>query len=153
MSFRASLHSTIAELLKEHSVEEITKEIKTQSPKSSKVLTIICNAGLHAIPEHFLRGEVFNFSEGSFDVGEKQIEELLFRSTSALAECLRKTKWTRIYVVPTGHPLLISVVTLAVFRVTRIDPVMVSYFGVDGYLDVDLKMREWLSPKETLVRL
>lgn len=99
---------------------------------------------MHPIPKRHLRGKVLNFSEGSLALQPEEVDatiaELCRRATSVLAS----SKWKTIYLIPTGHPLLSIAAALLVFRITRLAPVIVSYFGEEGYRDIKLDLRRFI---------
>lgn len=122
----------------EASVKSALNRISRESAK--KELTIIVNFGMHALPEDILKGETFFFSEGNVDLsaeGVKNTVELLSRRA---VRFLRGKIWNKVYLVPSGHPLLVAMATLIVYRVTRLSPNILYY--VDGeYREVELDVR------------
>jgi hypothetical protein len=99
---------------------------------------------LHPIPKRYLRGTVVNFSEGSLALDPVNINLTLRRILKDAASTLSSNRWRNIYLIPTGHPLLSVAAALLVFRITRIDPVVVAYFGEEGYQDVKLDLRNFI---------
>lgn len=103
-------------------------------------LTVVVNFGMHALPEEILRGDVFFFSEGNVDISSDGVKETVELLSKRAVKYLRRKTWNKVNVIPSGHPLLVAMATLIVYRVTRISPTVVFY--VDGdYRDVELNVR------------
>jgi hypothetical protein len=103
---------------------------------------------MHPIPKRHLRGKVLNFSEGTLALQPDQVEATIADLCRRAAGVLAANKWRAIYLVPTGHPLLSIAAALLVFRITRLDPVIVSYFGEEGYRDIKLDLRRFIVGRE-----
>lgn len=131
----------IKNLLQSFSRSDLEKAIKRVSrSESSRPLTVVVNFGMHALPEDVIRGDAFYFSEGNLDLSKSGVDETLRHLTVRAVKFLRKKVWNEIFIVPSGHPLLVSLCTLVVYRVTRIDPTIVYY--LDGeYIDAKVNIR------------
>lgn len=97
---------------------------------------------MHGIPPEVLRGDVFAFSEGQVNLSSGSIDIVVDELVSRAHEYLSKANWNKVYIIPSGHPMLVVLATLVVFRSTRIDPTIVAYFGAENYVDVDTDVRE-----------
>jgi hypothetical protein len=105
------------------------------------VLTIIANAGVHRVPESFLRGEVYEASRGDWEVStEKALLVELNEILTRLVSKLRSRHWSRVYLIPTGHPILSIQIKAMVYRVLRINTVDL-YYKNGSYFEVDLDQR------------
>src|SRR2546426_12578357 len=70
-------------------------------------LTIIANAGVHPIPDAYLRGDVYSASYGNWNVSSQGAVEAEFkRILGELGRKLTERQWKRIYLILTGHPAL-----------------------------------------------
>jgi hypothetical protein len=97
---------------------------------------------MHAIPAHLLRGDVYTFSSGHVNLDRDSAEDSLKGLIKQGHKYLTSSNWNKVYIIPSGHPLLVVVATLLVFRSIRVDPIVVSYFGSDGYADINTNIRE-----------
>ncbi len=89
----------------------------TDQPEKG-VLTIVSNAGIHSIPEAFLRGEIYEASRGDWDVStEEALKTELTRILARLVIKLHRGHWRRVYLIPTGHPILSLQIKTMVYRV------------------------------------
>ena len=108
---------------------------------TQNVLTIIANAGVHSVPESFLRGEVYEASRGDWNVSTEEalvleIKDILLR----LAKKLRSRRWARVYLIPTGHPVLSIQIKAMVYRVLRLNTIDL-YYKDGAYFEVNLDPR------------
>jgi len=104
-------------------------------------LTIIANAGIHEIPKAFLRGEVYEASRGDWDAStEEALIGELITILSRLANKLRSQQWQRVYLIPTGHPILSIQIKAMVFRLLRLNTIDL-YYKAGKYFEVDLDQR------------
>jgi hypothetical protein len=91
-------------------------------------LTIIANTGVHPIPKEFLRGDVYSASYGNWDVSSQEGLELEFkRILRGLGTKLQERPWQKIYLIPTGHPVLSLQIKVFVYRVSRINTIDLFY--------------------------
>ena len=116
-----------------------------QAVASSKdlalVLTIVANAGVHSIPEQYLRGEVYNASRGNWDAStqESLVRELTGLLTR-LGHKLRSRPWKRVYLIPTGHPILSVQIKAMVYRLLRVNTIDL-YHKAGTYFEIDIDQR------------
>ena len=106
-----------------------------------ETLTIISNAGVHSIPSSLLRGEVYEASRGDWNASTQdaliaELQEILLR----LVTRLRLRQWRRIYLIPTGHPILSLQIKAMVFRILRLNTIDLYYKG-GSYFEVDINQR------------
>lgn len=105
------------------------------------VLTIIANAGIHKIPEAFLRGVIYEASRGDWDAStEEALRADLIEILSRLVNKLRGSGWKRVYLIPTGHPILSLQIKAMVYRILRLNTIDL-YYKDGSYLEVDLDQR------------
>lgn len=135
------IDNIVADLLKSYSRSELEKSIKKASlAERRRALTVVVNFGMHALPEDVLRGDVFYFSEGNLDLSKDRVHDTIKDLSFRCVRFLRKKVWNEVYLIPSGHPLLVSLCTLILYRVTRIDPTVVYY--LDGeYIDAKVDIR------------
>ena len=117
------------------------KDLATENNKCKGVLTIVANAGIHAVPRSFLRGEVYEASRGDWNASSQ--EDLLIELRgilSRLVDKLRSREWKRVYLVPTGHPILSLQIKALVYRILRLNTVDL-YYKAGSYFEVDLDQR------------
>lgn len=136
------IEKTISDLLKDYTKRDIQLAIDRVSLRAEeRTLTVVVNFGMHALPENVMRGDNFYFSEGNLDLSRNGVNATISDLTKRSVKFLRKKVWNKIYIIPSGHPLLVSLCTLIVYRVTRISPVIVYY--VDGeYIDAEVDVRK-----------
>lgn len=104
-------------------------------------LTLIANAGVHTIPEPYLRGEVFEVSRGNWTANTSdEVHEELTHLLTGLAAKLRSRPWKQVFLVPTGHPILTLNVKLLVYRLLRINTIDL-YYKSGTYIDVHIDHR------------
>ena len=107
----------------------------------SAVLTLVANAGVHAIPDAFLRGEVYAVSHGDWLADTRvDLEAELIAILKRLVHKLRSQRWNRIYLIPTGHPVLTVNVKLLVYRILRLNTIDL-YYRSGQYIDVHIDHR------------
>jgi hypothetical protein len=126
--------------------ESVAKTLlKLTEPEPSGEITIICNAGIHSIPESFIHGELYVASTGTLDASSKQsIEDAYRLILIALAVKLREKAWRKIYLVPTGPTTLALQVKLLIYNITRIATIDLFYARGD-YFELDLDYRTYLA--------
>jgi hypothetical protein len=121
-------------------VEAALKKLGTDEPETT-VRTIIANAGVHSIPKAYLRGEVYEASRGDWDVStEEALLTELRGILSGVVSKLRSQSWSRIYLIPTGHPVLSLQIKAMVYRILRFNTVDL-YYKNGFYFEVDLDQR------------
>ncbi|MDA2923654.1 hypothetical protein MYX65_03185 [Acidobacteria bacterium AH-259-L09] len=126
-----------------HGREEIAKVLTdlSRSGGETEVLTIIANAGVHEIPQRYLRGEVYEASHGNWDASTPEsLRRELCDRLARLAEKLRSTVWKRIYLVPTGHPVLSLQIKAMVYRILRLNTVDL-YYKDGEYFEIEIDHR------------
>lgn len=107
-------------------------------------LTIVANAGVHAIPSEHLRGEVYSASYGNWDVSSQEALEREFKNIlNNLGRKLKERSWSRIYLIPTGHPALSIHIKQFVYRVTRMNTIDLVYLN-GRYYELSIDHREVL---------
>lgn len=112
---------------------------KNISNNSNGIITIIVNQGLHHFPDALIKGEKYICSHGSFNIDD--IKTHIEQTLSDLAKKLKSERWRKIYLVPSGHPLLSMQVKLLIFRITRMESIDIGYFGEGGYKEFVLAQR------------
>lgn len=144
------LDEAIRSLLSNYSASEISIAARELSKrKRDRELTIIVNEGMHSIPDEFIRGDKLVFSSGNIDLTEENAQDTVSNLMSIAHQTLLQRLWNTVYIIPSGHPLLVVAATMICYRTVRIDPIVVSYF--DGqYLDVPLEVRKSIFKKSGL---
>ena len=122
--------------LGEEAVEKALQSLvdENSGPDASQVLTIVANAGVHAIPDSFLRGEVYIASRGNWRVGNagtlnSEVRQVLI----GVARKLKERQWRRVYLIPTGHPALSMNIKLLVYRAIRLNTIDWVYINGEYY--------------------
>lgn len=109
------------------------------------VCTVIVNEGMHHIPSRVLRGDVYVYSRGPLDFSsEHNLNEQLSNYAKGLIEFLRSKKWSRVFVVISGHAVACMSVKLIVFRVTHMESEDWVFDGEGNYLLSDVIVRSQL---------
>jgi hypothetical protein len=75
---------------------------------SEKVLTVICNKGVHPIPIETLPGEVFVATEGSLPITENELIQSVKETLKKVATKIMELKPQKVYLVPSGLPVVLS---------------------------------------------
>lgn len=140
----SDLHRLLDEVLRttdgEHVVAALENLLKPNLPENA-VLTIIANAGVHAIPAVYLRGEVYEASRGDWDTSTEEALVLELKAIlSRLAKKLRSGQWKRVYLIPTGHPVLSLQIKAMVYRILRLNTIDL-YHKAGTYFEVELDQR------------
>lgn len=135
------VEKVVAEL-GERAVAEALERMSKDGSAKEEVLTIIANVGVHHLPDHLRRGEVFVASEGSLDFSTRdsvcsEITQVLTR----VAAKLKEKNWSKIYLVPFGPTNLAMLIKLLVYRVTHIETIDIFYGGNGVYHDLDVALR------------
>jgi hypothetical protein len=117
------------------------EDLASADASDKGVLTIIANAGIHRIPRTLLRGEVYEASRGDWDASTEEALLLeLRRILSRLVKKLRSGRWERVYLIPTGHPILSLQIKAMVYRILRLNTIDL-YYKQGSYFEVDLDQR------------
>jgi hypothetical protein len=122
-------------------VLHVLKSLLEPNTGRALTLTIISNAGIHDIPKSYLRGEVYEASHGDWNVETE--EALILELTnilSRLAKKLRSRAWERIYLIPTGHPILSLQIKSMVYRILRVNTIDL-YHKAGTYFEVSIDQR------------
>ncbi|MGB9233572.1 MAG: hypothetical protein WCC04_04100 [Terriglobales bacterium] len=115
--------------------------LASSDASEERALTIIANAGIHSIPPAFLRGEVYEASRGDWDASSEEALLLeLRRILAQLVHKLRSGRWNRVYLIPTGHPILSLQIKAMVYRILRLNTIDL-YYKAGSYFEVDLDQR------------
>ena len=131
----------LLETVEPSKVASTLESLRNSGNIESSVLTIIANAGVHQIPIAFLRGEVYEASKGDWDTSSQ--EALLTELSAILSRLvykLRSNRWTRIYLIPTGHPILSLQIKTMVYRVLRLNTIDL-YHKSGTYYEINLDQR------------
>lgn len=148
MNHKKNLQAEVARLLERYSKPEIEQTLRqiegnSDSPKSC---TILINKGLHSFPDYLFRGETFVFYEGSADLSSADaLEQFVVERLKALANFLKKEKWSEIGIVISGNAALCMQVKLAVFRITHIETTDWVFDGAGHYLPLRISLRSVLA--------
>ena len=104
-------------------------------PDASQVLTIVANAGVHTIPENYLRGEVYVASRGNWRVdNDETLNSQVGQILTGVAHKLKERQWRKVYLIPTGHPAVSMNIKLLVYRATRLNTIDWVYINGEYYL-------------------
>jgi len=136
------LHDLLDDALRTRSTEHVRAVLETliDAPELP-VLTIVANAGVHEIPRTYLRGEVYEASRGDWDASTEEALLIEIKGIlSRLARKLRSGRWSRVYLIPTGHPIVSLQIKAMVYRLLRISTIDL-YHKAGTYFEVDLDQR------------
>lgn len=139
----SDLNSLLSEAVSAHGQEHVARVLSEliQTDHGPTVLTIVANAGVHEIPLRFLRGEVFEASRGNWDASsEAALLSELTKLLEALARKLRARRWDRVYLIPTGHPILSVQIKAMVYRILRMNTIDL-YYSSGTYFEVAIDQR------------
>lgn len=140
----SDLHKLLDKAVKARGVSPVAEALQgllKPSAAESTVLTIIANAGVHEIPKTYLRGEVYKASQGDWDAStEESLRGELRAILARLADKLRSRQWQRVYLIPTGHPVLSVQIKAMVYRLLRINTIDL-YHKAGTYFEIDIDQR------------
>lgn len=106
-------------------------------------LTIVCNAGVHRLPNDILIGEVYYASEGNIDFASSESVLAEYdRILLNIATTLKSSRWDRIYVIPHGPTTLAMQIKLLCYRVLGFETVDWFYASHLGYFKLDIRLRD-----------
>ncbi len=144
---RATAHELLDQAISEHGASRVKRALRSFIVDSrNNVLTIIANLGSHKIPEKYLRGEIFLASKGNLDLSSRvRIESQFIQVLRKLNAKLLEKSWTKIYLIPTGHPTLSLQLKAAVYRITRMNTTDVFYLN-GRYFDLEIDLRKLDKP-------
>jgi hypothetical protein len=138
------LHKLLDEVLKTRDAEQVVavlEDLLKQSVPEPAVLTIVANVGVHEIPKAYLRGEVYEASRGDWDASTEEALLLELKAIlSRLANKLRSNRWKRVYLIPTGHPVLSLQIKAMVYRLLRFNTIDL-YHKAGTYFEINLDQR------------
>jgi hypothetical protein len=122
-------------------VVAVLEDLLKQSVPEPAVLTIVANVGVHEIPKAYLRGEVYEASRGDWDASTEEALLLELKAIlSRLANKLRSNRWKRVYLIPTGHPVLSLQIKAMVYRLLRFNTIDL-YHKAGTYFEINLDQR------------
>lgn len=140
----SDLHRLLDKILETTDTEHVAaglSRILKRDPSEPAVLTIIANAGVHEIPDTYLRGEIYEASYGDWDAStEEALLNQLKTILSRLANKLRSRRWSCVYLIPTGHPVLSLQIKAMVYRLLRFNTIDL-YHKAGTYFEVNLDQR------------
>jgi hypothetical protein len=111
-----------------------------------EVLTIVCNEGLHPIPDEYIQGEVYIASKGNLDFSSAEtIHKELDSIAVALKMKLHQKKWSKIILVPFGHSVICMNIKMIVYRVLRIETIDLFHCGAGKYAEIQRETRSVLT--------
>jgi len=138
------VHKLLDEVLKARGAEQVVavlEGLRRNNLLEPTVLTIIANAGVHEIPQLYLRGDVYEASRGDWDASTEEALLLELKAIlSRLARKLRSRRWTSVYLIPTGHPVLSLQIKAMVYRLLRFNTIDL-YHKAGVYFEVNLDQR------------
>lgn len=136
------LDAKLSELIEKYSIKNVRDAVNKQLHiQTRRELTVVVNFGMHALPENVIRGDAFYFSEGNVDLSEDNVDKTISQLTKRATKFLRGKIWSEVYLIPSGHPLLVVLATLIVYRVTRVNPTILYYVNGE-YFEVKLDVRK-----------
>jgi hypothetical protein len=140
----SDLHRLLDEAVRARGTEQVAAALESLvMPNASDVgvLTIIANAGVHEIPAAYLRGEIYEASRGDWDASTEGALLLELNGIlSRLVSKLRSEQWNRVYLIPTGHPVLSLQIKAMVYRLLRFNTIDL-YYKAGTYFEVNLDQR------------
>jgi hypothetical protein len=94
-----------------------------------------------AVAGAFLRGVVYAASHGDWNAStEQDLVIELSRILSGVVRKLRSQHWSRVYLIPTGHPILSLQIKAMVYRILRLNTIDL-YYKSGSYFEIDLDQR------------
>jgi hypothetical protein len=144
-----ALLSEFRRTLGDKELEKVLSRKLESTKKQKRVLTIVCDEGMHAIPDSIIVGEKYIFSEEPLNIESAEtLSHDLEERVRKLSNFLRKRSWSRIRVVYAGHAILGSLVKHSVYRITHKETEDVVYFGSAGYFQIKLSIRTLLTDQQ-----
>ena len=144
---RAGLRKLVEKCVTELGEDAVTRALATLESGRGQaaekdVLTIIANAGVHRVPDSCLRGEVLIASEGNWAVGsEEAMDREIRRILAKVAQKLKQRAWRKVFLVPTGHPVVSMNIKLLVYRALRLNTADWMYLnGIYHNIEIDQRI-------------
>lgn len=136
----ASLLEAVIKNIGLERAKDLLREVAHTS--EDKTLTIIANQNAHHIPAKYLRGEIYVASKGNIDFSSlSAIEGQYVGIIEGLRRKLMSKAWSKVYLIPTGHPTLSLQIKSAVYRITRLDTTDLFYSNGE-YYDISINWRD-----------
>jgi hypothetical protein len=148
---QSDLHRLLDEALRTRGTATVETALRglLASDEEIRVLTIIANAGVHEVPSAYLRGEVYEASRGDWDATTAETLSIELRKILLqLVKKLKSGRWDRIYLIPTGHPILSLQIKAMVYRILRFNTIDL-YYKAGAYFEVNLDQRAIALDEET----
>jgi hypothetical protein len=111
-------------------------------------LVIVCNRGVHAIDESRLpAGKVFYASSGSLPMDNAEALGLAVEAALLdAARVLKERDWRKVYIVPSGLPVLAIALASLVHQVKAYPPITLQYDRESGaYWEMAFEVRKLAS--------
>jgi hypothetical protein len=125
-------------------VKKCLRQLLAEENRNRLTLTIIANESLHKVPDKHRHGEVFVASRGNLDfTSQKAVLSSLRVVLTKLKNVLVRKSWKKVYLVPTGHPVLALQIKNLVYHVLRFDTVDLFYSG-GQYYEIEIKRADFL---------
>ena len=124
----------IQNIIARRGTEFVKERLADSNSEDEDTLTIVSNAGIHPIPEDYIRGEIYIASTGNLDFSSIETVQIEYDNIiRQLHLKLLEKNWREVYLFPFGHSTLCMAIKLAVFRTLRIETVDIFYFGNGRY--------------------
>lgn len=135
----------IKEFIREYGEDELKGYLNNRLSNNGDTLTLIGNEGAHSIPAEYLHGEVYVVTSGNLDLSSKESTLLEYKAAVlSLIEKLKEKRWSKVYLVPTGHTTLVLQIKVIVYNILRISTVDL-FYSKGKYFELDIDYRELLS--------
>ena len=133
-----------AEICGVERVEGILKELINSNQKKSDVLTIIANDALHKIPPQYFHGELYVASKGNLNFNSKEMVMSELQSILlTVKEKLSEKSWKKVYLIPTGHPILALQIKNLVYHILRLDTADL-FYSAGQYYEIEICRADFL---------
>jgi len=133
----------ILEYISTHGEEVLLEKLNQSSLESTKILTIICNQGVHPLNDLHKRGEVFYASQGNLDFSDEvQAINAITQVLKKVAKKLKSHSWEKVYLVPFGPAVLSMQIKNLVYRVLHIDTIDILHIGNGIHVDIEIDSRD-----------
>jgi hypothetical protein len=110
----------------------------------SRVLTIICDDGLHPVPKDQLPGRVFAATTGNVaDQTPEALEQTVADACGRVAQLIKtEGGFAEIYIVPSGYSVLLQKIAETVFQITG-KPATILHFDrkTNSYWAIHIDLR------------
>lgn len=141
-----NLNDALSSLIAQYGGEIVSNTLfRLRSSDEHGSMTVICNAGLHPLPDALVRGEVIEVTRGNLDFANEDILRCeIVAAVQRLIAIVHDRRPTKIYLIPWGPAALSCIIKHAIYRTIGIETIDVLFMGKGRYIDIESPMRNFI---------